>query len=563
MTDPLSTNLDADTAAIQGVLQTLDKGLRAFKLYLPNNPIFQRAAENIRTAFEGLWPSFDELVLHVSESDFVWDDDVVWSDDNKSNSITWTLYQDGVRTLTLKPGVERKEIVDFLHVIRRVGDLPADSPDDLLTLLWEVDFEFLEYTYLDVAQVEAGEFEEPADHERPVSETAVRQQLEEDVEETERELPGIVSMDDFDSTLYFLDDEEIEYLKSEIDREYRQDLNANILSMLFDLLELQKPPDVRDEVIETIENLLPHLLSSGDFSSVAMILTELRVVEARAEELIPKHRERLARFPHRLSEPDAIGQLLQSLDNATVHPTEEELGQLFAGLQPSALEHVLKWLPKLATERVRELLKSAAARLADEHPEDIAAALASDDPHFLIELFDVISRTQTGSAKFVPAVQRLLANPETAVRKAAGNALATIGSPAALKALETAVDDPDRDVRIVAVQHLASKKHRGVFAKIQAAIQGKALRSADLTEKKAFFEAFGMLAGASGVDALRPMLHGKGLFKRKPDSEVRACAAMALGKIGTPEARDVLSAAGREKDPLVKNAVGRALREIV
>ena len=66
MTDLSSPTLDADAAAVQHVLQTLDKGLRAFKLYLPNNPIFKRAAGNIKTAFEELWESFDEVLLHVS-----------------------------------------------------------------------------------------------------------------------------------------------------------------------------------------------------------------------------------------------------------------------------------------------------------------------------------------------------------------------------------------------------------------------------------------------------------------------------------------------------------------
>ncbi len=562
MTESLSPQLDSETAAIGNMLQSLDKGLRAFKLYLPNNPIFQRAAKNVETAFQELWKSLDEVTLQVTESEFLFDDDVVWKQESKSGSLTWSLYQDGIRTLTLKPGVERKEIVDFLHVIRMVGDLPADSPDDLLTLLWEHEFESLEYRYIDLTE-EGGEFVPPDTEERAPSEEVVRHHVHEEVEEFQQETPGIVSMDDFDSTLYFLDDEEIDYLKGEIEREYRQDLNANILAMLFDLLELQKQPEVRNEVIETIENFVPHLLGAGDFSSVSLILRELRVVQDRAQDLEPAHVERIARIPERLSEPEAISQLLQSIDHASVHATEEELGQLIAELRPSALKHILEWLPKLATERVRELLKNAAARLAAGHPEDIGAALGSHDAAFLVELLDVIARTDAAQARFVPGLQKVLAHDEPQVRKAAGNALARIGSPGALKALECAVEDPDRDVRIVAVQHLAHKRHRGVFEKIQAAIQGKALHAADLSEKKAFFEAYGVLAGDAGVDALRWMLHGKGLFKRKPDPEVRACAALALGKIGTPEARHVLSSVNREKDPLVKNAVGQALREMV
>ena len=40
-----------------------------------------------------------------------------------------------------------------------------------------------------------------------------------------------------------------------------------------------------------------------------------------------------------------------------------------------------------------------------------------------------------------------------------------------------------------------------------------------------------------------------------------ACAAMALGKIRTPEAREILQLAAEDKDLVVRNAVSRALRE--
>jgi HEAT repeat protein len=42
---------------------------------------------------------------------------------------------------------------------------------------------------------------------------------------------------------------------------------------------------------------------------------------------------------------------------------------------------------------------------------------------------------------------------------------------------------------------------------------------------------------------------------------LRACAAIALGKIRTPEARQVLTGAAEDKDLVVRNAVNRALRE--
>jgi len=77
-----------------------------------------------------------------------------------------------------------------------------------------------------------------------------------------------------------------------------------------------------------------------------------------------------------------------------------------------------------------------------------------------------------------------------------------------------------------------------------------------------FFEAFGALVGTKGLPTLEKMLAGKGFLGKKADPETRACAAMALGKVRTPEARAVLERAAQDKEPLVRNAVTRALREV-
>jgi hypothetical protein len=82
-----------------------------------------------------------------------------------------------------------------------------------------------------------------------------------------------------------------------------------------------------------------------------------------------------------------------------------------------------------------------------------------------------------------------------------------------------------------------------------------------MTERMAFFEAFGQLCGDGGVPFLDGILNGKsGLLGRKEDREFRACAAIALGFIKSARAEEALKKGLGEKDLLVRNAVNRALR---
>jgi hypothetical protein len=558
-----TAGLEVDTAAVENLMQVLVKGLRALQLYLPNNPIYQKAAENIRVAFKPVWEICIELNILVTESEFKWEDAVVLSQPDRADSVPWILFKDGMRLLTLSPGIEDEEIIRLLDVIQKARGLTDDSDDDLLTLLWEQDFQFVRYVTIELGEEGVPPLE-PSESgfggpDKP-SEEQLRQEVAEDAQQPEPS-PTIVSMEDFDATLYFLDDEELKYIKAEIEREYSQDLRGSVLALVLDQLELQTYAAVRGELISILENFIPYLLGASDFRSVAYILSELKVVLGRARELLPEHRKQLEELPARLSKRGAIGQLMQSLDEAVVHPTEQELSSLFSELRAEALEAVLEWLPQLSNQRVRDLLEHAAQRLVQAHPDQVAEVLESEDEELLLAVLKLISGLK--SPTFVAALGALLSRNNTEIRAAAASSLAAIGSPGAMKQLERAVDDSDRDVRLTAVRVLAERGHRGAFGKIESAVLGKTLRNADLTEKKAFFQAYGLLAGMEGLGHLRPMIKSKGLLKRKEGPETRACAAMALGKIGGAEVRDLLnSALKEEKDPLVRNAINGALREM-
>jgi HEAT repeat protein len=160
----------------------------------------------------------------------------------------------------------------------------------------------------------------------------------------------------------------------------------------------------------------------------------------------------------------------------------------------------------------------------------------------------------------VPALGKMLTVGETEMRLAAVTALTNIGSAGAMQMLERGLIDEERDVRIVAVRALGARNARAALPRIEAAIKGKELRESNLTEKMAFFEAYGLLAGDAGVPLLDGLLNAKGFMGKKDDSETRACAAMALGKINSPKAAESLNRAAGEKDVIVRNAVSRAIR---
>jgi HEAT repeat protein len=301
-----------------------------------------------------------------------------------------------------------------------------------------------------------------------------------------------------------------------------------------------------------------HMLSASQFQNVAYLMRESQLVASRAPEITPAHAERLAQIPMRLSAPDAVAQLLQSMDEAETLPPAADLIELFEQLRGPALATVLEWLAKLQNANVRPLLDAAAARLASQNTAELVKLIGSPAPGVALEAARRAGALKTPAA--VAPLTKALAEGDVPLRVAAVQALGEIGSPGALQSLERGLDDAERDVRVAAVRALSARNYRPVLAKLDAIVKGRPLRDANLTEKMAMFEAYGGLCGDEGVTALDAMLNGKSLFGRREDPELRACAAVALGRVNTPRAQEALRRASTEKDVIVRNAVNRALR---
>lgn len=548
-------------AHIAEMTQSLVKAMRAFQMYLPNNPIYQRAIQNVRATFAPVWAEMDELVLQVAETDFVWDDQIVYHQATKSDSLAWSLFKDGMRTLTLRQGAEDEELPRFLETVNRAKFLPADAGDDLLTLLWEQEFVRIQYRFIEFFADSGGV---PgvtgfAAGEQAAGPQDQQAQIRQDAQEASPRPAGVVDLDDFDSTLYFLDEAEIAQVTREVDYEYSRDVRASALDALFDLLELERDAAVRTEILGILANLFPNFLNARDFHTAATVLRETKLLATRAADLSAEHRQQLESFVAKLSEPAIVSQLVQSLDEASALAGDAHVAEVLRELRPTALEPLITSLPTLSSESLRITLQQVVDRLASGHPGEVIRLLGQHDSPALAEVVSMCSRLMLAQA--VPGLSETLKHGDPAVRLAAVQALGRLGTPAALTAIDRAIDDTDRPVRLAAVRAVGARGYKGALKRVEGIVLGKGVREMDLTEKMAFFEAYGAIAGPSALKELAAILQPRGLLKIKQPPETRACAAMALGRIKTAEAREILQRAAEDKELVVRNAASRALRE--
>jgi HEAT repeat protein len=552
-------------ATVSEMLKLFAKAIRAHQLYLPNNPMHVRAIESVRVACSGIWAHADTLALTVTDTQFQFEGHPVFEEMGRgSDSVPWLLHKDGIRSFQMHKGFEGTDLENLLDVIQQARTRTAEE-DDLLTLLWERDFAHFDYQYVDLAtdgiaapgaEIIRGGY--PSGSITPVGEN--------DPGETATAgggAPDVPSpfarIEDYDTTLYFLEQDEIEYLQSAIRDDFSSDLRPSIVAALLDTLEQEEDQAVREEICGILEHFLVVLLSTTQYRTAAYLLRETSASVDRSVVLIPSQRQRLLDLSNRMSEPDVLTQLLQSLEDNVLKPPQDDLNELFGQLKSSALAPLLIQLSRTGNAELRVMLEEAANRLAMSHTGDLVLLISSDNEGVALEAIQRAGDLRSPAA--VAPLAKSLSDGSLAVRKAAVQALVGIGSAGAMQAVERAVEDDDRDIRVIAVRAMADRQHRAAMSRVERVLKTRVLQEQhNAAEKAAFFDAYASLAGEAATSFFDGILSPKGFLSKKEDQQTRACAATALGKLGTSRALDILRRAAGDKDVVVRTAATRALR---
>jgi hypothetical protein len=533
-------------AEVQEVARGFAKALRTHLLYEGHSPALDRFVETLRERFAALWARLPYLVLQVEERELLWEGTAAFTGEERDN-LAFSLYKDGVRELTFQPGFEGDDLTAFLELLARIHRLRADE-EDLLTLLWEHDWGYFRYRYVEPL---AEGVKLPEGGEGAAARAAA----------PAREDPAplsTVSTDDFREALYFLDEGEMRRLEGELDREMQRDLWTDVLNALFDRLE-DGAPERQGRVVEVCADLLPTLLGAARLQTASYMLGEL-VRIATSRRLPPPVMRAFRSLFDQLARAETVAELVRIVDEAGEGLSREHLSSLLSFFPPESLGPLLRAGESAGSEHARAALMGAAERLAGANAAALRGFAADADPGVAAGAARLIGRLRVPEAG--GDVARLLARPEPRVRLAAVEALQELRSPTASGALEGALDDADREVRVAAARAIAALRWSAARPRLEAALDSKRLREADLTERIAFFEAYGGLTGAEGVPLLDKVLNGKSWLGRRESGEMRACAALGLGRIRHPGADKALAAAAADPDPVVRNAVGRAIRAL-
>lgn len=573
-TDPREAESLVDPQELKSareLLMSFDKTSKASKIYLPNNPTLQKFLTDFYKKFQEHLEEYDALVLGVKQYQLLLGDQVVYSNDDKSESLAFKLYRDGVRQLSFYKGLEEREIQDFMEVININFDLDT-MDDDIVTLLWEKSLENIRYVVVEPLEEEAKLSDVAKQETQRKKET---EQLEKNISAAERgRAPSehrIVDswaedkskVQDFPklgvstATIFALQEDEISFLKQQISQDDHRHMLNDFVQIIFEVLDREHDEDELLEMANTLEKILDSLLVVGDFSLAQNLITRLREMPQTYPHISPAKTILLEGLIERQGTPAKVAQLTKVLNQES--PSDpKDIYNFLIRLNKTAVPSLTELLGELRHLKNRKIVCDALTHICREEV-DLLGRKVGDKRWFVVRNI-VFVLGNTGNPKALEYFRKTLRHPEPRVRKETLRSLVKFTDGAVGELLEEALKDGDTQVRAQAVRALAERNERKSSPAILQITRNEEFVERDYEEKKEFFLALGRLADESVLEFLKENLWRRNWFKKAKIEEMRQCAAHALGINGSPEASAILEEAAHSDNRIVREAASIGLR---
>lgn len=550
--------------SVKDVFQQLAKTAKTLKIYLPNNPIHQKFLSDLNDKFDVHFRSHGPIRLKVRQFELLCAGSVVYENINRMESLAFRMYVDGIREISLLPGLEKEEIIGFLEILGKESEQEAD--DDTVTLLWERNIRHIRYVVVEDLQLQNNSEEIRSDSEPSlqVEEEQISEMVRQETAVPLDDQAGNGALQEMqtvvipDLKVFQLTDDEIERIKEEVHQEEESDLIQKLLIILFDILRIEREPILFSEVVGILDHILNTLMMRGDFFHARRILEFYWEMTDPAKELSETIRGSMTDAIKKAGDNTRI-RALESVLNSTTFNDVENFFSFLVLLDKNAVGPLADLLGHTAKMRVRRVLCDALVELGKMDLDTMLSRLQSENWYTVRNLIYVLGKI--ADPRILDGFQTVLHHPEPKVRRELILALEAIADAKVGQILLPLLEDPDGGVRGAALKSISKHKYREAQSELLRIIEGKSFGGRDLQEKKEVFDVVGRISGNEVIPLMRRLIGQKKFlwFRNTRREEMGICAVIALQRVGTPEAIEVLSEGERHSSKAIREASTKAL----
>jgi hypothetical protein len=310
------------------------------------------------------------------------------------------------------------------------------------------------------------------------------------------------------------------------------------LTLLLDLLRIESDPERWKGLMTPVVRLLEDLLLVGDFEA-AEVLVAVLVREAGTE-------GEAARRQTAINAIDTLvaGSMLHHMVTHLATIDDAQFARVKAmclSLGEVVVRPIAEALSSEENSRTRERLTAIIIALGAVARRTVERLKGS--PNAAVRRTAVVLLRQFGGSEALPDLTELLDDNEPQVQREAVRAILNIGTDRAYRTLEQALasgTDRSREAIMQSISSLRDERAVPLFTYILRHVDH---RGALGTIYLRAVESLGVLKDPESVEPLKEALYRGEWWAPRRTAALRAAAATALARVGTPQARAALDAA--------------------
>jgi hypothetical protein len=573
------------------ILKLLAQAVSAMKIFPASHSTVHRLLDDLAARFRAILEEHGAVEIAIQEQSFLFDGEVVYTDDHPQKSLPFFFHKDGLQMLFFYPGLDRAEIGEFLEIIRRESFRPPDEAD-IVNALWEREFgniqyfapdDFLESRVLkereewarqmqvvetdgivlstvevkaDADKIRSGRIElDEEDKAAPQPGTS-----KEEISEVESELsaPGRDGEDRAAALRKSsLNEEEVDRVELMIRSNRDLPPHQEYIDLLVEILYLEDTPALFHSTASVLEQHYQDMVQRQEYAQARLLIDRVRLLKTHFEQG-KKHVQagRLDEFL-RFTRDAKIIEILRSqiLDKEVPDPEGlmDFLG-MFGSAVLSVLAEVYEKIEDLGfRERVFEHLRWTAG-------EDFRAVFNLVNEHRPVLTKVIIGiLVELKNNKVIPFFANFLNYSSKDIKLQAINGLGTFVDETANRILIEFMKDPDPAIRTSAALHL---RYLGDLSRVkQLILQAKSpefRKKSSSLEQRAIYTFLGKTQTNEACAFLQEVVQTPSLFSPRM-TQLRLLAVESLALMGTSGARTALDRGSRLFHKKVRRACLAAL----
>jgi len=514
---------------VKDILQNLIKSKKTIRMYPQNNPIYIKILEDSYERFKSFFDYHDSITLSIKQNSIYYDSDQIYDNPEKEDNLAMFFFKDGLREITFKNGLQQEELEEFLKIIALDFDREAID-DDIVTLLWEKDFQNIKYVVDEAYLVDADE----EDYSMKIEERA-REKVTDVNNLMKAYADGFVEEEMKGISIIPLTDKDLQMLVKELEKD-ASDKIGKLVSILFEIIYQSEDKSDLEQAFTFLKEAIHYSMKHGDIYTVLDVMK--RANEIIDDPLMSENDKKYMKMlPSYLGDEEIVGLLAEILDSGI-----EIDGTVFAEfmnyLEKNAIEPFVKYLGELKTIRARKSVIEALITIGKKDIQALSRGL-NDQKWYVVRNIIYILR-KIGDRRAIEYLLKTVRHADIRVRKEVIKALGELGGREGIQTLRECLDDPDMQVRISAVKSFAAIGSEAAKRITLDKIAEKNFKEKDFEEKREFFEALSRWKDKEVLDFLVKILKTRSFFGRAKLYESKACALFSLGLLGNKDALPLL-----------------------